>query len=288
LTQAVAFFGETRRLESITHEDVAAYRAKLAELGVNGNTAALYLTRFGALYSFLNKQEAKRARQMKRVPASIFCPLDREEHVPQTMQTRVRFLLEPEARLLMTATPPSYEIAIALGLFAGLRIGEVLMLRPGLDLSLERGVIYVQAREGWQPKHGKNREVPISDALRPYCERHLATLPLTAPYVLPGWRREVPMGAQALHTIVRRVVTDAGLEPGRVHAEGVTFHTLRHTFASWLVMAGADLLTISKLMGHAGIGQVVETYGHLSPGHLRTTVEMLTTKWFAAPAEVPV
>jgi hypothetical protein len=63
----------------------------------------------------------------------------------------------------------------------------------------------------------------------------------------------------------------------------VTFHTLRHTFASWLVMAGADLFTIARLMGHANTKQVEDTYGHLSPGHKLATVEMLTTKWLNRP-----
>jgi integrase len=58
---------------------------------------------------------------------------------------------------------------------------------------------------------------------------------------------------------------------------------LRHTFASWLVMAGADLFTIARLMGHSTTKQVEDTYGHLSPGHKMATVEMLTTKWLNRP-----
>jgi integrase len=290
LDRAVAFFGAETRLEGITHDQVAAYKAALAvpterlPAGLHSNTVALYLTKFGALYTFLQERETKRARQQKRTPATLFSPLDRDEHVPKSIKTRVRFLLESEARVLFVATPPSIEIAVACGLFAGLRVGEMVMLRPGLDLSLDRGVIYIQAREGWQPKYGTNREVPISEALRPYVERHLATLPIAAPYVLPGFREGYPMAPQSLHAIVHRIVTDAGYEPGRTHPEGITFHTLRHTFASWLVMAGADLLTISRLMGHAGIHQVETTYAHLSPMHLRGTVELLATRWFAAPS----
>lgn len=287
LNHAVAYFGVSARLEAITHDDVTAYKGALLAKGLASNTVAQYLTRLGGLYTFLNDREAKRARQLKRAPSTLFSPIDRDEHVPKMVQTRVRFLLEAEARVLLVATPPSIEVAIALGLFAGLRIGEVLMLRPGIDLSLDRSVIYIQSREGWHPKYGKNREVPISDALRPYCERHVAALPLTAPYVLPGYHPGSPQRADALHRIMRRIVTDAGFIAGRADVHGITFHTLRHSFASWLVMAGADLLTISKLMGHAGIRQVEVTYGHLSPGHLRETVGLLADKWFAAPSPVP-
>lgn len=289
LTHAVAFFGEGKRLEAITHDDVAEFKAHLVKpkveggFGLHSNTVSTYLTTFGALYTFLQERETKRARQQKRMPATLFSPIDREEHVPRKTQTRVRFLAESEAQLVLAATPASIECAIALGLFAGLRIGEVLMLRPMIDVDLSRGVLFIQAREGWQPKYGKNREVPISTALRPYIERHLVSLPLAAPYVFPSTGSGPQLGPQAMHAIVRRVVADAGLEPGRKHPEGITFHTLRHTFASWLVMAGADLLTISKLMGHRGIRQVEETYGHLSPQHLQGTVELLSSRWFAAP-----
>jgi integrase len=56
---------------------------------------------------------------------------------------------------------------------------------------------------------------------------------------------------------------------------GVTFHTLRHTFASWLVMAGVDLKTVATLLGHSTTHQVERTYGHLSPDHKRRAVEQL-------------
>ncbi|MDB4892199.1 MAG: integrase family protein [Gemmatimonadetes bacterium] len=299
LDRAVLFFGEEKPLESITYDDVAAWKADMlatsdaakadGRKALHTNTVGLYLTKLGAVFTFLQEREEKRARQAKRTPATLFSPLDREDHVPAVVQTRVRFLAEPEAQLVLTATPPSLEIAIACGIFAGLRVGEMMMLRPWVDLNLERGVIYIQSREGqaphrWFPKYRRNREVPISAALRPYVERHLATLPAGAPYVLPGFRPGLPMGVQSIHEAVRRIVTDAGLEPGRKHQDGITYHTLRHTFASWLVMAGADLLTISRLMGHKGIGQIEDTYGHLSPMHLRGTVELLANRWFAAPS----
>ena len=57
----------------------------------------------------------------------------------------------------------------------------------------------------------------------------------------------------------------------RVGLEGVTFHTLRHTCASWLVMEGVPLFEVSKLLRHASI-QMTERYAHLAPDHLRDAV----------------
>ena len=53
----------------------------------------------------------------------------------------------------------------------------------------------------------------------------------------------------------------------RAGLTGVTFRTLRHTFASWLVMNGTPLFEVSKLFRHASI-QMTEHYAHLAPDHL--------------------
>jgi Phage integrase family len=55
---------------------------------------------------------------------------------------------------------------------------------------------------------------------------------------------------------------------------GVTWYTLRHTFASRLVMAGVDLRTVADLMGHATI-QMTMRYAHLAPKHKLDAVERL-------------
>ncbi|MFO7889897.1 MAG: tyrosine-type recombinase/integrase [bacterium] len=54
--------------------------------------------------------------------------------------------------------------------------------------------------------------------------------------------------------------------------EDLNVHSLRHTFASHLVMAGVNLLTVSKLLGHSSV-KVTEVYAHLIPDHLKTAVE---------------
>jgi integrase len=143
-------------------------------------------------------------------------------------------------------------------------------------------MIYVQARDGWKPKYGKNREVPIGSALDPILRAHVAAMPAGHLYLFGG-RGGDEFSRRGMTNLMQRVAKDAGMGRPPRDANAVTFHTLRHTFASWLVMAGADLFTIARLMGHANTKQVEETYGHLSPGHKLATVEMLTTKWLNRP-----
>ncbi len=52
-------------------------------------------------------------------------------------------------------------------------------------------------------------------------------------------------------------------------------HSLRHAFASHLVMSGVDLLTVQKLMGHSDI-QTMMIYSHLAPDHLNGAIEKLS------------
>ena len=57
----------------------------------------------------------------------------------------------------------------------------------------------------------------------------------------------------------------------RANIEGVTWHTLRHTFASRAVMAGVDIRSVQELMGHSTITMTMR-YAHLSPAHLQEAV----------------
>jgi site-specific recombinase XerC len=65
---------------------------------------------------------------------------------------------------------------------------------------------------------------------------------------------------------------DAGKDASLL--EGYTWHSNRHTFASRLVMAGVDLLTVQKLGGWRTLS-MVQRYAHLAPDHLRAAVERL-------------
>ena len=58
---------------------------------------------------------------------------------------------------------------------------------------------------------------------------------------------------------------------------GVTWHTLRHTFASRLVMAGVGLKEVQELMGHKTITMTAR-YAHLAPAHKLNALERLVTR----------
>jgi site-specific recombinase XerD len=61
---------------------------------------------------------------------------------------------------------------------------------------------------------------------------------------------------------------------GLKNCESLNVHSLRHTFASHLVMAGVDLYSVSKLLGHSSV-KITETYAHLLPDHLKKPINLL-------------
>lgn len=69
-----------------------------------------------------------------------------------------------------------------------------------------------------------------------------------------------------------------GAEPAAEKAglEDYTWHCNRHTFASWLVMAGVAIRTVAQLMGHRTI-QMTMRYAHLAPDHNRRAVDRLAS-----------
>jgi site-specific recombinase XerD len=72
---------------------------------------------------------------------------------------------------------------------------------------------------------------------------------------------------QSFRTTFERAVRQAGIQD-------FTFHDLRHTFASRLVMAGVDLPTVQKLLGHKEITMTLR-YAHLSNDHMQAAVKKL-------------
>jgi integrase len=260
-------------LDQIPTRRVSDYQASLikGEAAVNTVTAAVW--RVGTVFRWHRDRELREAQEEKRTPRFLHVPLD-----PDTISTarthRTRYLTEVEAERLLAACPGRLLCPVAIGLFAGLRIDEVMHLRPAYDVDLSLGLLTVQEQPGWRPKSGKRRFVPIAAPLRPLLEAQLAR------YASEDWLVPSPVDAtrpqnpNSFMVHFRRIVVDAELVAGRRDPRGVVFHTLRHTFASWLATRGVDLYTIAQLLGNS-LKQVEQTYAHLSPDFKAAAISKL-------------
>lgn len=262
------------RLDRVTVDLAMAYQQHELAQGTPANSLTSYIKRVRALWRWHIRQEATAAREQGRAVRALHVPLDPDAMFRRTTHRDV-WLTEADAARVMARTPDALQALVALGLLAGLRVGEALTLRPVFDVDLANGLLIVQAHpDGWQPKGKKRREVPILGELRPVLERHLATYASDArlfPAILDPAK---PRAQQQVTADLKVIVEAAGLPYGQRTPRGITFHSFRHTFASWLVMRGVDLYTVSQLLGNS-LAECERTYAHLSPDHRRRAVEKL-------------
>ena len=171
---------------------------------------------------------------------------------------RTRFLSKEECRLLLEACPAYLKPIVQTALSTGMRKDEILSLTwDRVDFTHNRIVVTLT-------KNGETRHVPINGALRSVLEGLAAA--------------NVDGHRYIFHDTQGRRYQDVKRGfPGACKRAGITdctFHDLRHTFASHLVMAGVDITTVSKLLGHKGLGMTFR-YSHLAPGHLSKAISVV-------------
>lgn len=263
------------RFDRVTSAMVEDYQASLLLAKTPPNTVRAYMARVGSLWKWAEKREGKRARDERRAPRVLFSPFD-PEAITRERTARDRTLTEDEAERLLAAAPEPLLFPVACGLFTGMRLDEVLHLRPDLDVDLELWTLAVRKQPSWKPKTKNSvRVVPIAEPLRPILLNHLARY-ASERWVTPSLNdQERPLSKHTFRPHFVQIVQRAGMVTGRGLAHGVTFHTLRHTFASWLVRRGVDLYTVAKLLGDS-LATTEATYAHLSPDVKRAAVAKLT------------
>ncbi len=187
---------------------------------------------------------------------------------PVSDNRRLRFLTHDEAgRLLAALAERSTNVRdqALLSLHCGLRAGEIFSL-TWQDVDLGREVLTLR-----DTKSGKNRAAIMTGDVKAMLEgrkKHAAHAVL----VFPSRTGErIGEMSNTFQIIVDRLGLNDGVTDRR---QKVVFHTLRHTFASWLVESGVDLYTVKELMGHGTLA-MTERYSHLAPDTLRRAVRTL-------------
>lgn len=185
--------------------------------------------------------------------------------LPKDNNARQRFLSHEEARTLLTAlakkSKQTAQIA-TLSLYSGMRLGEIFALKWS-DVDFEHGIITIL-----DSKNGESRPVFVTEPIK-------AILAELAPGP-PGsnlFTTSDGGSIQFLSNSFGRAVDEIGLNNGITdRRQKVTFHTLRHTYASWAVMAGVPLYQVGKALGHKSTA-MTERYSHLAPDSQRLVFE---------------
>jgi len=187
---------------------------------------------------------------------------------PRVDNTRQRYLTKEEANLLLASLKQEneqlWQISL-LSLSTGMRAGEIFHLR-GEHVNLEDKSIRIV-----DPKNGKNRSAYIPetafDMLKGCLLEHGK---LVFPTSKGNPYRVIP---KPFRRIVKELGFNAGLTDPR---DQVVFHTLRHTFASWLVQKDQPLFVVSELLGHSSL-MMTKRYAHLSPERRSVATKILNS-----------
>ena len=157
---------------------------------------------------------------------------------------------------------------IALCAFAGLRLGEAAAMQVG-DVDFLRREIKVQRQvqrangqtvEIRAPKYGSERPVPAPDGLLEIVAQHIELFqPGDDPdrWLFPG-EGDHPLHQNSVGYLWRKARSAAGVDSLRLH-------DLRHYFASGLIHAGCDVVTVQRALGHSSATITLNTYSHLWP-----------------------
>lgn len=248
------FLAETP-LEKTDYLTLRKYLAVLKEKNLGSRSVNRKLSSLRSFFKFLIRDG-----YLKTNPALILSSPKLDKHLPQ-------FLTEEEtARLIESALKKnekderSLRDRAILETFysSGLRISELVGLNVS-DLDFIGGIIKVMG------KGKKERVVPVGDtaiaAIRKYLEKRKKQSEVV--FLNKNGKRITTRGVR---NIVFKYIKLAGIK------QGVSAHTLRHSFATHLLNRGADLRTVQELLGHANLS-TTQIYTHLTTERLKSVYD---------------
>ena len=189
--------------------------------------------------------------------------------MPVLDNKRLRFLTPQECRILLealrTASPQTYYMA-QVSLKTGMRATEIFRLQ-WIDIDAMSCCLYIRAKGGQREVVSAPQDVVELLLRLPRVEG--------SPYCFPKpdgkIRTQIPA---TFGKIVKRL----GMQAPRNSPYHITFHTFRHTFASWLAQSGqVTLYELMHLMRHKSI-EMTERYAHLIPSELNDKLFLISRK----------
>lgn len=254
----IPFFGKMH-ISKITVSDVERYKAHLqSKKGLANRTINEHLLVFHHCVS-----TAYEWLQLNGVPPKITwlkCPPPRTD-----------YLSFDESELLLSHADGITREIILTGLKTGMRLGELIGLQWS-SIDWHNNLIIVQhswshyAKKLGSPKSNRVRHVGMTiDLYEMLLKRKRST----------GF---VFLDADGEHFNQHRLGRRLATVCKKAGLRHIGWHTLRHTFASHLMMRGAPMPAVQALMGHSTIDMTMR-YTHLSPSTMRTAIDLLNPSW---------
>lgn len=264
-------FDEEMRLRGYAFRTRKAYRAHarrfLQDVGENADLADNLREH---VLRRLESGQVSRSYHAQLISAlKLFCAtvLGRQvEHLPLKRPRRQQLLptvLSPDEfrRFLAAIHNPKHVAILAIAYSAGLRVSEVVALRPE-DLDRDRGLINVRGGKG-----RKDRHTLLSQLALDLVDAYLNGAD-PGRWLFPGSRPDRHLSTRSVQKVTAAARRRAGI------TKPLTPHVLRHSFATHLLERGIDLRVIQELLGHASV-RTTEIYTHVSRRHLQSIASPL-------------
>jgi integrase/recombinase XerD len=226
------------------------------------NLAAHTIKAQSSALRFLYLRTLRRPHMLEHIP------------IPKTPVKLPKILSREEIARLIDGSSNLMHRAILMTVYStGMRRSEVCSLQVS-DIDSACNVIHIRNGKG-----GRDRDVPLSskllETLREYW-RWMKPKTWLFPGYEDGWRAGVPISDKAIWCACKQAAKNAGIE------KRVTPHLLRHSYATHLLEAGADLRTIQLLLGHVELKHTV-IYLHLSQRHLQAVANPMDELRMSGP-----
>lgn len=186
---------------------------------------------------------------------------------------RIRYLTDDETVRLVNGCPADMRALVTAALLTGCRYGELTRLR-GVDFDADADVLHIR-----ETKAGRPRTVPLTNEAK----RHFATLAAAKPKASLLLTRADggAWGTSHQHRPLREACYSARITPA------VSFHILRHTFASRLAQHGVPMSVIAAALGNTEV-VCARHYAHLSPNYVADTIRRATGELGIVPGATNV
>jgi len=244
LSSIKKFFDKNTRLSSVTNDDIARYvqRRKLSVKNASINRELAFISK---LYNIAIGQGLCIENPVREWRSTLKLKGSRSP-LPES-RGRLRYLTVEEAARFVEAASDPLRGMIEVALYTGMRMDEVFGLQwEHVDSSGKSIYLMRKWKQDWAT-------IPMNGYARSAIERQ----PKGSIYVFPG---KGGSRRTSCRRSFNRAKADAGL------GSDVTFHTLRHTFASHAIMNGMPLKVLQEILGHASLTMTMR-YAHLSDSH---------------------
>jgi len=191
-------------------------------------------------------------------------PFSRQKLCFVNEQSPVFFTREDFKELIKCIGEDWLKEVVIFATLTGMRRGEIINLKWS-DIDLKRKTLTIQSSPSFKTKQGKRRTIPLNETVVFILQQKAEKVFSDFVFTFNGAKINYDT---LTHKFKEKVVLSK-LNDKRLH-----FHSLRHTFASWLVQDGVSLYEVQKLLGHSNIA-VTQVYSHLQPEHLHNTVNKI-------------